>query len=182
MPPALTEDVTRARLKVQADLAKAAAAGVEPPRKNLIAAVIEVYGPRFLPAFEVLYVDAGDGDRVMNEDTAALRRAGLDIELGDSMPDVLLWNQNTDALWVIEAVTSDGEVDLHKLENLTRFARRHAKKRLGFTTAYASWKEAAARQGKHKNIAPGTRIWIQEDGAKQFTVETFETSRQRQCQ
>ena len=27
------------------------------------------------------------------------------------MPDVLLWNQENNSLWVIEAVTSDGEVD-----------------------------------------------------------------------
>jgi hypothetical protein len=68
------------------------------------------------------------------------------------------------------------------LKHLTQFARRYGKKQIGFTTAYATWKEAAVRQGKHKNIAPGTQIWIQEDGAKQFTVESFETSRQRQHQ
>jgi len=176
------EDATRARLKVQADLAAAAAAGVENPHKNLIAAAMEVYAPKFLPAFEVLYVDAGDGDRITDRDKGALARAGLAIQLGDSMPDVLLWNKTTDVLWVIEAVTSDGEVDLHKLDSLTAFALRHGKKSIGFTTAYATWKEAAARQGKHKNIAPGTQIWIQEDGAKQFTVETFESSRQRRRQ
>jgi len=176
------EDATRARLKVQAELAKDASAGVATPHKRLIAAATEVYAPKFLPGFEVLYVDAGDGDRVTDEDKQALRKAGLDIRLSDSMPDVLLWNKQTDALWVIEAVTSDGEVDLHKFENLTAFAERYAKASIGFTTAYATWKEAAIRQGKFKNIAPGTKIWIQEDGAKQFTVEAFEASRQRRHQ
>jgi protein involved in temperature-dependent protein secretion len=95
------------------------------------------------------------------------------------MPDILLWNQKTDALWVIEAVTSDGEVDSHKVQSLTTLAHRCGKKGIGFTTAYATWRDAAARQGKHKNIAPGTYIWIREDGAKQFSVETFESSRQR---
>jgi hypothetical protein len=175
----MSEDATRARLKVQAELAKAACVGIENPHKNLIAAATEVYVPRFLPGFDVLYVDAGDGDRVTDQDRETLRKAGLYIKLGDSMPDVLLWNKQTDALWVIEAVTSDGEVDLHKVESLTAFAQRHGKKSIGFTTAYATWKDAAARQGRHKNIAPGTAIWIQEDGAKQFTVETFEWSRQR---
>jgi len=42
-----------------------------------------------------------------------------------------------------------------------------------------TWRDAATRQGKHKNIAPGTYIWIREDGAKQFNVETFESSPQR---
>jgi hypothetical protein len=31
------------------------------------------------------------------------------------MPDVLLWNPGTNELWVIEAATSDGEVDAHKV-------------------------------------------------------------------
>jgi hypothetical protein len=131
-----------------------------------------------LPGFEVLFVDAGDGDRIVKREKEAMAKAGLEIQLGDSMPDVLLWNKITDALWVVEAVTSDGEVDIHKVQSLAAFAHRHGKGRIGFTTAYASWREAAMRQGKHKNIAVGTKIWIQEDGAKQFSVETFESSRQ----
>jgi hypothetical protein len=93
--------------------------------------------------------------------------------------DILLWNQKTDKLWVVEAVTSDGEVDRHKVESLTRLAERSGKTGIGFTTAYMTWRDAASRQGKHKNIAPGTYIWIREDGAKQFSVETFESSTQR---
>ena len=85
----------------------------------------------------------------------------------------------TDAIWVVEAVTSDGEVDSHKVQGLTALAQRCGKKTIGFTTAYTTWREAATRQGKHKNIAPGTYIWIREDGAKQFSVEAFESSRQR---
>lgn len=174
----MSEDSTRARLKVQAELAKDTSAGVANLHKNLIAAATEVYAPKFLPGFEVLYVDATDGDRITEKDKQTLAQAGLEIKLADSMPDVLLWNRQTDALWVIEAVTSDGEADLHKVQSLTAFAERYGKKSIGFTTAYATWKEAAARQGKYKNIAPGTKIWIQDDGAKQLSVETFESSRQ----
>jgi hypothetical protein len=143
----------------------------------LITAAGTVYVPTFLPGFEVLYVDATDGDRVSSEQQQTLARAGIAIGLGDSMPDILLWNRDQDTLWVIEAVTSDGEVDLHKLRSLTGLAQRSGKKGIGFTTAYSTWKDAATRQGKHKNLAPGTCIWIWEDGAKQFTVETFESLR-----
>ena len=108
-----------------------------------------------------------------------MQKAGIAIGLGDSMPDILLWNPKTDKLWVVEAVTSDGEVDLHKVQGLTSLAERSEKKGVGFTTAYMTWKDAATRQGKHKNIAPGTYIWIREDGAKQFSVETFGSSPQR---
>ena len=38
----------------------------------------------------------------------------------------------------------------------------------GMTTAYPNWKTAAARQGRYKNIAPETYIWIAEDPSKEF--------------
>ena len=174
-----SKDAIRARLQVQAELAEATRAKIGTPHQGLITAAREVYVPNFLPGFEVLYIDATDGQRVTPEQQQTLQKAGIAIGLGDSMPDILLWNQKTDALWVIEAVTSDGEVDSHKVQSLTILAQRCGKKTIGFTTAYATWRDAAARQGKHKNIAPGTYIWIREDGAKQFSVETFESSRQR---
>jgi len=173
-----SEDATRGRLQVQAGLAAVAAAGGT-PHQELITAACDVYLPKFLPGFEVLYIDATDGQRITPTQEAALLKAGIALGLADSMPDVLLWNPKTDALWVIDAVTSDGEVDLHKARSLTDLAQRCGKKTIGFTTAYATWKRAAARQRKHKNIAPGTYIWIREDGAKQLSVETFESSPQR---
>jgi hypothetical protein len=174
-----SQDATRARLQVQAKLAEATRANIGTPHQGLITAACEVYVPHFLPGFEVLYMDATDGQRVPAEQQQALQKAGIAIGLGDAMPDILLWNQKTDTLWVIEAVTSDGEVDLHKFQSLTNLAKRSGKNCIGFTTVYGTWRDAAARQGKHKNIAPGTWIWIREDGAKQFSVETFESSRQR---
>lgn len=54
---------------------------------------------------------------------------------------------------------------------MQRLAERCCKKGVGFTTTYRTWKEAAARQGKHTNIAIDTYIWIQGDPAKQFKVE-----------
>ena len=176
------EDATRARLQVQAHLAARTRAKIGTPHQDLITAAGSVYAPNFLPDFEIIYIDAADGQRITAEQEQTLKKAGIALGLGDSMPDILLWNPRTDGLWVIEAVTSDGEVDLHKVESLKALAHRSGKKHIGFTTAYATWKDAAARQGKHKNIAPGTQIWIREDGAKQLTVETFESSRQRRHQ
>lgn len=71
-------------------------------------------------------------------------------------------------------MTSDGEVDHHKVDQVRAFAERNGKKVGGFTTAYPTWKVAAQRQGKHKNVAPGTYIWIREDAAKHFLAESFE--------
>jgi len=164
----------RQRREFQAETAKASRHLIDTGHSGLIQASIKHYAARFLPGYEVIYVDDGDGDRITDEDREKLTRAGIELQLGDAMPDVLLWNPETDRLWVIEAVTSDGEVDLHKVNQLTALAKRCGKTGLDFTTTYRTWKETAARQGAYRNVAVGSYIWIQEDPSKHFRVESFE--------
>jgi len=165
-----SEGATRRRLKLQAAMAIDTAVRVRSGHAELIGACIVTYVPRFLPNHEVLFTEASDGDRVTNDERAALSRAGLTLGLGDPMPDAILWNPNTDGLWIIEAVTSDGEVDLHKMDAVGKWANRHSKRLDGATTAYLTWKAAAGRQGKHKNLAPESYLWILEDPGRQFLV------------
>jgi len=168
------KDQVRRRLELQAKLAEASRKRVDTKHSDLIRACCEYYVPHFLPGYEILYVDEADGDRVSETDRHNLYRAGIGLGLEDAMPDVLLWHPETDHLWVIEAVTSDGEVDHHKVVQLTDLAGRSGKAGIGFTTAYKTWSAAARRQGKYKNIAPGTYIWIQEDPSKHYLAEAFE--------
>lgn len=142
----------------------------------LIEASIVIYAPKFLPGYEMLYKDDSDGDRISAGERLAMKAAGVDLGLADAMPDVLLWNPTTDWLWVIEAVTSDGEVDPHKVRNMTSFKERHGKKGIGFTTTYNTWRDAAIRQQKVRNIEIGTYIWILEDPTRQMLVESFDQS------
>jgi hypothetical protein len=165
------KDAARERLSFQAKMATAARAATDTGHASLINDCVEHYVTRFLTGFEVLYVDDSDGDRISNDERAAMEKAGAVLTLADPMPDVLLWHPETDQLWVIEAVTSDGEVDAHKVAGMTRFAERCGKAGVGFTTAYRTWKEAAARQGAHRNLAIGSRVWIRDDPAKQLLVE-----------
>lgn len=168
-----SQDAARERAEFQAQAAEAARALVDTGHSDLIRASIEVYARRFLPEYRVLYVDDGDGDRITEADRERFAEAGIELRLEDGMPDVLLWNPETDWLWVIEAVTSDGEVDLHKVTALNRVAQRSGKAGIGFTTTYRTWREAAARQGAHQNIAVDTYIWITADPAKHLLVQSF---------
>ena len=163
-------DAARERLAFQARMAEAARAAVDTGHATLINDCVEHYAPRFLAGFEVLYVDDSDGDRVSAAERAKMTSAGALLTLADPMPDVLLWNPKTDWLWVIEAVTSDGEVDAHKVDGMKRFADRCGKAGVGFTTAYRTWKEAAARQAKHRNLAVETYLWLRDDPSKQLLV------------
>jgi hypothetical protein len=168
-----SQDAARVRREFQAQAAEAARALVDTSHSDLIKASIEVYAERFLQGYRVLYVDDGDGDRIADADRERFAEADIELRLEDGMPDVLLWNPENDWLWVIEAVTSDGEVDLHKVMALSRVAQRSGKTGIGFTTTYRTWKEAAARQGAHQNIAVDTYIWIAGDPAKHLLVQSF---------
>lgn len=163
-------DTIRERAQLQAEAEKRTTADVDASHADLVASCQELYVPKFLAEFKVVYVDIANGERITKEDQRSLEEAGLSLSLADAMPDILLWNPRTDSIWVVEAVTSDGEVDTHKVEQLAKLARIHGKAEVGFTTAYDTWKDAARRQGKHKNIAPQTYIWIREDPSKHFHV------------
>ena len=167
----LDASAVRARLAFHAAQAERARALVDTKHGDLIETCRSVFAPRFLPGFEVIYEDSGDGDRIDDDARAALAAAGVAISLGDAMPDLLLWSRARDQLWVIEAVTSDGEVDFHKVEALTNLARRCGKRGIGFTTAYRTWKDAAARQGRDPNVAPGTWLWIAADASRHWRAD-----------
>jgi hypothetical protein len=169
----MSEDAVRRRIEIQARLASEAQNLVERSHVDLIHSCIRNYVPLYLPGYEVLFIDDSDGVRISEKESKKMKGAGLELRLGDSVPDVLLWNRKKESLWVIEAVTSDGEVDTHKVERLREFAARYGKRSIGFTTAYPTWKLAASRQKANKNIAPGTYVWIEEDPTKHFLAESF---------
>ena len=148
-------DNVRLRLRTQAELAELAKTAVDTKHSDLIRACQQHYAPRFLAGYQVIYIDDGDGDRITKEQQVALASAGITLTLDDAIPDILLWHPTFDSLWVIEAVTSDGEVDLHKFRQLTGLAHRSGKKEIGFTTAYKTWKAASSGKG-------ASRIWRRE--------------------
>ncbi len=89
----------------------------------------------------------------------------------DACPDVILYNSTRNALWFIEAVTSDGEVDCQKWDGLKRICERSGKLMAGATTTYPDWKKFAVRQKANRNLCVDTRVWISEDPTKEFVVK-----------
>lgn len=166
-------EAVRRRHEHQAKVEAASRKQVDSAHSQLISDAVAHYAKKFLPDYDVIYIDDGDGDRIKEADKERLAKAGITLQLGDAMPDVLLWNCKTDRLWVIEAVTSDGEVDAHKVEQLAKLTKRCGKKGIDFTTAYRNWRDAAARQERNKNLAIDTYVWIQSDASRHFLVKSF---------
>lgn len=77
---------------------------------ELIAAIINEFGPRFAPGAEVLYV--GDtGAKTIHFDATKFGALGLQFDVHGKFPDVVLYHREMNWLYLIEAVTSHGPVD-----------------------------------------------------------------------
>jgi hypothetical protein len=121
-------------------------------------------------AYRCIYIDDTDGERVSSEEDADLQRRGLSFGGNWRYPDALLVNDDACEVWIIDAVTSDGEVDENRAEDfVVAFAERKWKV-AGFTTAYRTWADLARRQSGWKNLAYGTNVWIAEDGGHFMNV------------
>lgn len=160
------------RLAVFAELERASRENIGiSGHKRLIQDSINVYAQAFLPGYIPLFTDFADGDRVTEEERATLDQYGIVFGTIDDMwPDAILYNHAEEKLWFIEAVTSDGEADLHKVEGLQTICNNSGKIYGGTTTTYETWKCLASRQQSENNLAPGTYIWIRECPNKYFKV------------
>ena len=67
------EDAVRDRLKLQARLAELAKRLVDNSHSDLIKASHEIYATRFLPNYQVIYIDDGDGDRITDAQKEKLK-------------------------------------------------------------------------------------------------------------
>jgi hypothetical protein len=117
-------------------------------------------------AYCCIYVDDTDGDRVSSEEAANLETRGLSFGKNWRYPDALLVDDDAHEVWIIDAVTSDGEVDENRAEDFCNAFAERGWRVAGFTTAYRTWADLARRQSGWKNLAFGSNVWIAEDGGQ----------------
>lgn len=122
---------------------------------GLIKAIIEHFGPRFVPGGEVLYI--GDtGEKWGCCDTAKLQALGVEVNAKGKMPDVVLFYPEKQWLILIESVTSHGPVDSKRHNAL---AKLFAASTVGivYVTAFPS-RSIMSRYAAE--IAWETEVWI----------------------
>lgn len=85
-------------------------------------AIIEEFAPRFAPGAECLYVgDTIQKDMVKN--VSKLKDLGFEITLHDKMPDVILYREDKDWIYFIEAITSVGPMDSKRVVEIDAMTR-----------------------------------------------------------
>lgn len=120
-------------------------------------AIIEEFAPRFAPNSECLYIgDTIEKDLVKDEDK--LRSLGFEITLHDKMPDVVLYYEEKNWLFFIEAVTSVGPMDPKRIKEIEEMTSGVTAGKVYVTTfldfkTYKKFSEALAWE---------TEVWIAE--------------------
>lgn len=120
-------------------------------------AIVETFGSHFAPGATLLYL--GDtANKLEIFESERLKELGVPITAHDKLPDILLYLEKKNWLYLIEAVTSHGPVShkrRHELENLLKGCKA---KRI-----YISAFHDFAEFGRHRTqIAWETEVWIAE--------------------
>ena len=120
-------------------------------------AILEEFAPRFAENSMCLYVgDSAERDLYKNEDK--LRELGFEITLHDKMPDVVLYREDKDWIYFIEAVTSVGPMSPKRIVEIIAMTE-HVKSGKVFVTAFPDFKTFKSFS---EQLAWETEIWISE--------------------
>ncbi|MGH8427943.1 MAG: BsuBI/PstI family type II restriction endonuclease [Gammaproteobacteria bacterium] len=122
---------------------------------ELIRAIIENFGSRFVPGGVLVY--AGDtGDKWGYFDEALLTKLGVKIESHGKMPDVVLHYTKRNWLVLVESVTSHGPVDGKRHNELAHLFAK-SKAGLVYVTAFPN-RQTMSRY--ISEIAWETEVWV----------------------
>ncbi len=122
---------------------------------ELIRAIIEGFGPRFVPGGVLIY--AGDtGDKWGYFDAPLLAELGINVDSHGKMPDVVLYYPGRNWLLLVESVTSHGPVDGKRHADLARLFAG-SKAGLVYVTAFPNRQIMGRYLGE---IAWETEVWV----------------------
>lgn len=129
---------------------------LSPGRHNEVqAAVIELFRPEFAADSELLYLgDTEQKELYIQRDS--LLNLGIPINQHSKLPDIVLYDEKKDWLYLIEAVTSHGPVSPKRIVELEKLLTNCSSGKI-YVTAFPDFKEFKKWSSK---IAWETEIWI----------------------
>lgn len=161
----------RALRAVQVELPEGVVIALSPgPHNEIERAVIRDFRPRFTPNAEILYL--GDAEEKMKwSKNEELQAVGFLVTAHDKLPDIVLFDRATNALFLIEVVTSHGPVSPKRFEELETMLK-DSKVRRVYVTAFPDMAEFRRHV---RDIAWETEVWLAEvpDHMIHFNGEDF---------
>lgn len=131
---------------------------LSPGKHNLVqAAIVEEFASRFAKGSTLLYL--GDTEQKnLHIDKKKLKSIGIPITEHSKLPDVVIYDESKNWLYLIEAVTSHGPMSPKRIVELEDFLTNCKAGKI-YVSAFPDFAEFK----KHtKNIAWDTEVWIME--------------------
>lgn len=120
-------------------------------------AIIEEFAPRYAPNSECLYVgDTTKKDLVKNSEK--LKALGFEITLHDKMPDVVLYSEEKNWLYFVEAVTSVGPMSSERILEIEKMTADVTAGKI-YVTAFLDFK---TYKRFSDSLAWETEVWLAE--------------------
>lgn len=122
---------------------------------KLQAQVINEFGPRFAPGSKVVYL--GDTEnKLLHFDRETLEYLGVQITEHGKLPDIILYSEAKNRLYLIEVVTSHGPVSHKRLIELEEMFGLSKARRI-YISAFPDFQEFARHM---RDIAWDTEVWL----------------------
>ncbi len=124
---------------------------------RLQAQVVTDFGPKFAPGAVLLYL--GDAaNKLLHVDIQRLAELSVPITEHDKLPDVVLYDEDRNWLFLVEAVTSHGPVTPKRVEELEVTLKDCTATRL-YVSAFPDFRQFKRHADK---IAWETEVWLAE--------------------
>jgi hypothetical protein len=119
--------------------------------------IVEEFGPRFAPGATLLYLgDAENKTLILDEN--GFEALGIPVPSHDKLPDVVLYEETRNWLFLIEAVTSHGPVSPKRHYELEEMLKECSVGRI-YMTAFPDF---ATFKSFVTDIAWETEVWLAE--------------------
>ena len=133
-------------------------ARLSPGEHNALeASVVSAFGPRFAPGSILLYLSDA-AQKFLHLDRGTLHRLRVPFTEHDKLPDVVLYDEERNWLFLVEAVTSHGPMTPKRVQELEAALNNCTAKRL-YVSAFPDFRQFKRHVDK---IAWETEVWVAE--------------------
>lgn len=127
-------------------------------QNKLIKAMVEEFCPRFIPGGRVLYI--GDADnKTVHYDHELFSSLGINLDMHGKIPDLVVYQEDKNWLFLMEAVTSHGPVSALRKKDLESLFGE-SKAGIVYVSCFPN---RQVLRSHLKDIAWETEVWLESD-------------------
>ena len=127
-------------------------------QNKLIKAMVEEFFPRFIPGGRVLYI--GDADnKTVHYDKDIFSSLGINLDMHGKMPDLVVYQEDKNWLFLMEAVTSHGPVNALRKKDLESLFKG-SKAGIVYVSCFPN---RQVLRSHLMDIAWETEVWLESD-------------------